>query len=106
MAVVAGAATAARLAEVARPDAAPEGDVDGRGGGHARAARWGKVALVVVPRPTASVEYRLDPSRPESALARARVDDALQRAAGRRDPVADARWREVRRARRRATSTS
>jgi ABC-type multidrug transport system permease subunit len=34
-----------------------------------------------------ALEYRFDPTRPESVLARARVDDALQRAAGRRDPV-------------------
>ena len=48
----------------------------------------GRVALVVAPRADASVEYHLDPSRAESAIARARADDALQRAAGRRDPVA------------------
>jgi ABC-type multidrug transport system permease subunit len=41
---------------------------------------------------SATVEYRLDPSRPEAGVARARVDDALQRAAGRTDPV---RSREV-----------
>jgi ABC-2 type transport system permease protein len=34
------------------------------------------------------VEYRFDPTRPESVLARGRVDDAIQRAAGRADPVA------------------
>src|SRR4029453_8254145 len=44
-------------------------------------------ALVVVPRSDQSVEYRLDPSRAESAIARARADGALQRAAGRRDPL-------------------
>jgi ABC-type multidrug transport system permease subunit len=32
-------------------------------------------------------QFLFDPTRPESALARLRVDDALQRAAGRRDPV-------------------
>src|SRR6266508_2315135 len=47
----------------------------------------GKVALVVAPRADGSLEYRLDPSRSESAVARA--DDALQRAAGRRDPLAN-----------------
>jgi ABC-type multidrug transport system permease subunit len=54
----------------------------------AHALRMGRVALVVVPaRGGAAVAYRLDPSRPESVLARARVDDALQRAAGRKDPL-------------------
>lgn len=52
-----------------------------------RALSLGRVAVVVVTRPSGGVEYRLDPSRSESAVARARVDDALQRAAGRRDPV-------------------
>ena len=52
-----------------------------------RALALGRVALVVRPRPDGSVEYRLDPSRSDSAIARARADDALQRAAGRRDPV-------------------
>jgi len=47
----------------------------------------GRVALVVAPRPDGSVEYALDPSRAESAIARARADDVLQRAAGRRDPL-------------------
>jgi ABC-type multidrug transport system permease subunit len=45
--------------------------------------RTGKVALVVVPGPPRS--YRYDPTRPESRLARALTDDALQRADGRRD---------------------
>jgi ABC-type multidrug transport system permease subunit len=47
--------------------------------------RLGKASLVVVPGDP--VTYVFDPSRPESALARARVDDVLQRAAGRQDPV-------------------
>lgn len=33
------------------------------------------------------IEYRFDPTRPEAAVARATVDDALQRAAGRADPI-------------------
>jgi ABC-2 type transport system permease protein len=52
----------------------------------ARMLRLGRVSLVVVPGEP--FEYRFDPTRPESLLARARVDDALQRAAGRADPVA------------------
>lgn len=48
--------------------------------------RMGKIALVVVPG--AALEYRFDPTRPDSLHARDRVDDVLQRAAGRIDPVA------------------
>ncbi len=52
----------------------------------AQALRTGDVALVVVP--TASgVEYRYDPSRPDAREARLRADEAVQRAAGRLDPV-------------------
>ncbi len=54
----------------------------------ADALRTGRVALVVVPAGEAgSVEYRFDTGRPESRTARLVVDDALQRAAGRSDPV-------------------
>jgi ABC-type multidrug transport system permease subunit len=51
--------------------------------------RSGRVALVVIPGETWTYWY--DPTRPESRQARLRVDDALQRAAGRRDarPVAE-----------------
>lgn len=52
----------------------------------ARRLRLGKVALVVAPG--AELEYRFDATNPEGVLARARVDDALQRAAGRADPRA------------------
>lgn len=45
--------------------------------------RLGKAALVVVPGD--AFEYRFDPTRPEAELARAHVEDALQRAAGRED---------------------
>jgi ABC-2 type transport system permease protein len=47
--------------------------------------RLGKSTLVVVPG--VHIEYLFDPTRPESVLARQQVDDALQRAAGRRDPL-------------------
>jgi ABC-2 type transport system permease protein len=53
----------------------------------AEALRTGEVALVIAPAPDAKVEYRYDDTRPESRIARLLVDDALQRAAGRRDPV-------------------
>ncbi len=52
----------------------------------ARAAlRTGRVSIVVVPGnpPT----YRYDPTRPESRLARAVVDELLERAAGRADTI-------------------
>lgn len=47
--------------------------------------RLGKTSIVVMPE--GSFTYMYDPTRPESALARARLDDVLQRAAGRRDSV-------------------
>jgi ABC-2 type transport system permease protein len=53
----------------------------------ARALRTGEVALVVRPRAGGGVEYRFDDTRPEGRSARFLVDDAVQRAAGRADPV-------------------
>jgi ABC-type multidrug transport system permease subunit len=55
----------------------------------AHALRMGRadVILSASADPAIPVEYRLDPSRPEAGVARSRVDDALQRAAGRADPV-------------------
>ncbi len=47
--------------------------------------RMGKLSLVIVPGDP--LEYRFDPTRPDSSLARLMVDDAMQQAAGRRDPV-------------------
>ncbi|MBL8987774.1 MAG: ABC transporter permease [Gemmatimonadetes bacterium] len=52
-----------------------------------RELRTGKVALLVVPNHGGPVEFRFDDTRPEGASARRMVDDALQRAAGRQDPV-------------------
>ena len=59
----------------------------------AHALRTGEVVLVAAPNGTGGVEYRFDDTRPDGRSARAATDDALQRAAGRRDPVhvADAR---------------
>jgi ABC-2 type transport system permease protein len=51
------------------------------------ALRTGKVAIAVAPTESGAVEYRFDDERPESRAARLLVDDALQRAAGRSDPV-------------------
>ena len=51
----------------------------------ARALRNADVALVVA---AANGEYRFDPSRPDARAARQLADDAIQRGAGRRDPLA------------------
>jgi ABC-2 type transport system permease protein len=53
----------------------------------AEALRVGEVALTVLPGPAGQVEYRYDESRPESRTARLLVDDAVQRAGGRADPL-------------------
>lgn len=49
-----------------------------------RALRSGKVSLVVVPK-TVGYAYRFDPTRPESRLAQAVAEAALQRGEGRTD---------------------
>jgi ABC-type multidrug transport system permease subunit len=55
-----------------------------------RALRTGRIALVVVPASESGdrVTYRYDETRPEGVLARRVADDAVQRSAGRADPVA------------------
>ena len=53
----------------------------------ARELRTGRVTLIVAPHRPDSVEYRFDDTRPDGIGARRLVDDALQRAAGRSDPV-------------------
>jgi ABC-2 type transport system permease protein len=50
--------------------------------------RLGKFDVVVEPDGKGGYEYRYDAARPESVLARAEVNDALQAAAGRKDAVA------------------
>ena len=50
------------------------------------ALRHGRISLLVSGDP--ALVYRFDPTRPDSRTARAEADDALQRAAGRRDPLA------------------
>ncbi|MGH7663285.1 MAG: ABC transporter permease [Gemmatimonadaceae bacterium] len=54
----------------------------------ARALRTGMVALVVARDGAGAAEYRFDPSRPDASTARLLVNEALQRDAGRRDPIA------------------
>ena len=49
--------------------------------------RLGKYDLVVEADAGGKIQYRYDPARPESVLSRIEVDDALQSAAGRKDPV-------------------
>jgi ABC-type multidrug transport system permease subunit len=51
-----------------------------------RALRTGEVALVAS-KTASGVQYRFDDTRPEGRTARFLVDDAVQRASGRRDPV-------------------
>ncbi|HVR00701.1 MAG TPA: ABC transporter permease [Polyangia bacterium] len=55
-----------------------------------KSLRAGKVALVIAPGATADapLTYRYDPTPAEARLARVAVDEAIQRAAGRRDPRA------------------
>jgi ABC-2 type transport system permease protein len=76
-----GDSLAARLAKA--PDLRVEPlDADAA----ARALRTGDVALIASAG-ASGVEYRYDDTRPEGRTARLLTDDALQRAAGRRDPV-------------------
>jgi ABC-2 type transport system permease protein len=49
--------------------------------------RLGKFDLVIEPKSGGGFEYRYDPARPESVLAKAEVNDALQAAAGRKDAL-------------------
>lgn len=49
--------------------------------------RLGKFDVVIEPGANGGLEYRYDPARPESVLARTEVNDALQAAAGRKDSV-------------------
>jgi ABC-2 type transport system permease protein len=50
--------------------------------------RLGKYDVVIEPDGAGGLRYRYDPARPESVLARAELNDALQAAAGRKDVVA------------------
>jgi ABC-2 type transport system permease protein len=50
--------------------------------------RLGKFDLVIEPAQNGGLEYRYDPARPESVLAKTEVNDVLQAAAGRKDTLA------------------
>jgi hypothetical protein len=52
------------------------------------ALRTGKVALLATPGSSGAVEYRYDDTNPEGRAARLLADRAIQKAAGRVDPVA------------------
>src|SRR5580658_9502674 len=54
------------------------------------ALRTGKVALLAAPGTNGAVEYRYDDTNPEGRAARLLADGAIQKAAGRVDPVATA----------------
>jgi ABC-2 type transport system permease protein len=54
------------------------------------ALRTGKVALLAVPGTNGGVEYHYDDTNPEGRAARLLADGAIQKAAGRVDPVATA----------------
>jgi ABC-type multidrug transport system permease subunit len=51
--------------------------------------RLGKFDVVIEPDGRGALQYRYDPARPESVLAKAEVNDALQAAAGRKDAIAN-----------------
>lgn len=81
--VVAGPAAGPAVAALARsPGLLPReyAAQEGR-----EALRTGKISLLVEPGPPAV--FRFDETRPDSRIARLEADDALQRAAGRRDLV-------------------
>ena len=54
----------------------------------ARSGNWGAAASEAANASLPELEYRFDPTRPESRIARLTVDDALQRELGRHDVVA------------------
>ena len=60
-----------------------------------RRLRTGKTPLVIEAIGPKSVTYYYDPSRPEAPAARSAIDDVLQRAAGRPNPVSTSDQRET-----------
>ena len=86
VAVVAGDSAAPRIVDALRRTSGIEVSLltDSAAG---EALRTGEAAVVLLPSSGGGVEYRYDDTRPESQTARLMVDDALQRAAGRQDPV-------------------
>src|SRR5690348_8811083 len=95
VAVLSTAPGAAPLATALRSDSSLTVDVLDDSAA-ARALRTGEVALVIAPQVGGAVSYRYDDTRPEARAARLIADAAVQRAAGRQDPVtvADQQIRE------------
>lgn len=87
VAVLSSAPGAAPLAAALRSDSTLTVDVLDDSAA-TRALGTGDIALLVVPNGNGSVSYRYDDTRPEARAARLVADAAVQRAAGRRDPVA------------------
>ncbi|MGH7649458.1 MAG: ABC transporter permease, partial [Gemmatimonadaceae bacterium] len=87
VAVLSTAPGAAALAAALHSDSTLDVDLLGDSAAM-RALRTGEAALLVVPDGTGGVSYRYDDTRPEARAARLVADAAVQRAAGRRDPVA------------------
>jgi ABC transporter DrrB family efflux protein len=81
---VAAGPSAAATAEALGRSPALLARVYGAGAGR-EALRTGKVSLLV--EEDGGLVYRFDPTRPDARAARLEVDAALQRAAGRRDPL-------------------
>jgi ABC-2 type transport system permease protein len=89
VAIVAGAGAQEAEALLLRSPQHASIKVDLQDGETARKGfRLGKYDLVIEPDGAGGLRYRYDPARPESVLARAAVNDALQTAAGRKDVVA------------------
>ena len=86
VAVLSTAPGAAPLATALRSDSSLTVDVLDDSAA-ARALRTGEVALVIAPQVGGAVSYRYDDTRPEARAARLIADAAVQRAAGRQDPV-------------------
>lgn len=89
VAVLSSAPGAASLAAALRGDSTLDVDLLDDSAAM-RALRTGAAALVVIPQGGGAVSYRYDDTRPEARAARLVADAAVQRAAGRHDPVAAA----------------
>jgi ABC-2 type transport system permease protein len=81
-----GADRARMLLTVAPGDGSVHADIRSAPDAHNQ-FRLGKYDLIVTPEPSGGFEYQYDAARPESVLARTVVDDVLQAASGRRNPV-------------------
>jgi ABC-2 type transport system permease protein len=89
LAIVAGAGSQRAEALLQRSHRQPPFKIQIQNAEDARKGfRLGKYDLVIEPDSKGGFEYHYDPARPESVLAKAEVDDALQAAAGRKDAVA------------------